>query len=170
MKKMMCAVLSLGAAEILSSAAIAQERPMKGPADRGNFPPQGGMMPHHGKGFLFGDPEKMQKTLGLSDDQVDRIAEINDQFRKEHAAVMDKIGPKARELRKLLRAEPVDLDKARAVLKEIADFQVESRLIRIRHWLAIEKVLNADQKQKLKESRPMMGPMMQGPDRDEPLD
>ena len=66
--------------------------------------------------------------------------------------------------------EPVDLDKARAVLKEIADFQVESRLIRIRHWLAIEKLLNADQKQKLKESRPMMGPMMQGPDRDEPLD
>lgn len=170
MKKMMCAVLALSAVALLSSAAFAQERPMKGPGDKENFGPRGGMMQHHGKGVIFGDPERMQKTLGLTDDQVDKIAEINDQFRKEHAAVMDKISPKARELRKLLRAENIDLDKARAVLKEISDFQVESRLIRIRHWLAIEKVLNPDQKQKLKESRPMMGPMMQGPDRDDPLD
>lgn len=170
MKKMICAVLALSAAAFLSSAVYAQERPMQRPGDRESFGPRGGMMPHHGKGFLFGDPARMQKTLGLSDEQVDRIAEINDQFRREHAAVMDRISPKARELRKLLRAEPVDLDRAKTVLKEIADLQVESRLIRIRHWLAIEKVLNPDQKQKLKESRPMMGPMMRGPDCEDPLD
>ena len=164
MKKMVVMVLAAGFAACMSAQAFSQERPSKDPVmGRGMGHPRG-MMEHHGKGFLFGDPDRMQKLLGLTDEQVDRIAEINDQFRKEHAAVMDKIGPKARALRKVLRAENVDLDKARALLKEIGDFQVESRIIRIRHWLEIEKLLNPEQRRKLRDERPCMdGPMMKGP-------
>ena len=165
MKKIMMMVLAAGFAACMSAQAFSQERPSKDPVmgEHGMGHPRG-MMGHQGKGFLFGDPERMQKLLGLTDEQVDRIAEINDQFRKEHAAVMDKIGPKARALRKVLRAETVDLDKARALLKEIGDFQVENRIIRIRHWLEIEKLLNPEQRKKLRDARPGMdAPMMKGP-------
>ena len=159
------------AAVLAAPAVFAQEHRYDGGRDDGAGPgmmreggPRHGMMDRGGKGPLFGDPERMQKALGLSEDQMDKIADINDRIRKEHRAVMDKIEPKSRQLRKVLRAENVDLEKTRALLKEIGDLQVESRMIMIRHRLEIEKVLNAEQRAKLRDMRPeMAGPMMKAP-------
>lgn len=165
MKKILLCSLAVCAFALLSTAAFSQDRGSMGPGmnERG-MGHRGAMMGHHGKGFIFGDPERLQSILGLSDDQVDQIAQMNEKFRKEHRAVMDKIEPKGRELKKILRAENVDLDRARALLKEIGEYQVESRMIMIRHRLELEKLLSADQRKKLRESRPdMAGPMMQGP-------
>jgi Spy/CpxP family protein refolding chaperone len=164
MKKILLCSLAVCACVLLSTAAFSQDRgPMGSGMNEGGMRHHGGMMGQHGKGFLWGDPERLQKILGLSDDQVDQIADLNEKMMKEHRAIMDKISPKGRELKKVLRAENVDLDKARALLKEIGEYQVESRMIMIRHRLELEKLLTADQRKKLRESRPdMAGPMMQG--------
>jgi Spy/CpxP family protein refolding chaperone len=168
-------IISAGLVVLLAGTAVfAQERPKPDGSDNGpgqgmmrDGGPRPGMMERGGKGPLFGDPERMQKVLGLTEDQMDRIADINEKVKMEHRAVMDKIEPKARQLRKILRAEEVDLEKTRTLLKEIGDLQVESRMIMIRHRLEIEKVLNAEQRAKLRDMRPeMAGPMMRGPEPD----
>ncbi len=59
-------------------------------------------------------------------------------------------------LKALLLEENVDLGQVRRALKEIADLQVEVRMLRITHRIEIEKVLTADQRAKLRSERESM--------------
>ncbi|MBN2160991.1 MAG: periplasmic heavy metal sensor [Spirochaetes bacterium] len=102
---------------------------------------------------IFGDPVWMKKELGLNDDQVKKIAEINKKHQLESLDYREKLAPKNIQLKKLLLEENVNMGKVRALLKEIADIRVEMQVLRIEHRLAIEKVLTADQKEKMRSFR-----------------
>ncbi|TAL33455.1 MAG: periplasmic heavy metal sensor [Spirochaetes bacterium] len=138
---------------------------------RGMGPRDGmGMGPGEGRGMgprhFFGDPAYIKEQLGLSDDQVNKIDAINTEHRKQMLTIREQLEPRRIRLEKMLLEENVDLSQVRAVLKEIADLQVELRLLRIKHHIAIEKVLTADQRAKLRAEREAMR-MHHPPDRDD---
>lgn len=105
---------------------------------------------HRGMESAMFNPDFLQERLGLTDDQVDRINAINDRFRKERQAVMEKIRPGERALRKILRAETPDADKAQPIVNELAGLHAQMRMIGIRHHIEIDKVLTADQRTKMR--------------------
>ena len=55
-----------------------------------------------GCGPFYGDPARMKTTLGLSDDQVNKIAAINQEYKKKFLDYKEKLAPKHVQLRKLL--------------------------------------------------------------------
>jgi hypothetical protein len=59
-------------------------------------------------------------------------------------------------LKKLLLEEQVDLNAVHDYLKKIGDLQVEVRMLRIRQWLDIEKVLTPEQRLRVKSERSFM--------------
>jgi Spy/CpxP family protein refolding chaperone len=127
-----------------------------GPGGKG--PGKGSKMERHhgpmGGHMLFGDVERMQERLGLSDEQVKQISAINMKFRKEHLAIDEKMEPKRLEMRTVLRADVVDLKKAEALLRETSEFHVQKQLLMIRHRIEIEQVLTPEQKKKARTERP----------------
>ncbi|MBN2080407.1 MAG: Spy/CpxP family protein refolding chaperone [Spirochaetes bacterium] len=102
-------------------------------------------------GPLFGDPVRMQKELGLTDEQVKQIAEINREYQKKMLDEKETLAPKHVRLRKLLIEDKVDLGKVRALLKEIGEHRVELHMLRIQHRLAIESKLTDEQKAKVRQ-------------------
>lgn len=111
----------------------------------------------HRKGRIYGDPEVLKKKLGLSDEQVNKISEINLKYKKNLMEHKEKIAPKRIRLQRMLLDENVDLKKVRSLLKEISNLQVEVRMERIKQRLEIEKVLTPSQRTKLRNSRTKMG-------------
>ncbi len=138
---------------VMAQAAVYAQRDGRGPG-RGDCPRDGKMrgamkgdMPC---GPLFGNPARFQKELGLSDDQIKKIAEINKQHRQKMLDYREKMAPKNIQMKKLLLEDQVDLAKVRALLKEVSDYRVELHMLRIQHRLDIEKVLTTEQRAKMK--------------------
>lgn len=115
--------------------------------------PQG--YPMHMKGPIFGDIERLKKELELSENQVDKIVEINTQYEKKMLDVREKLTPKLVQLKKLLLEDEVDINAVRAKLKEIGDLRIELHILRIQHVMDIEKQLNKEQLKKLKAYKKM---------------
>jgi len=129
----------------------------------------GGMEGHgrmHGDGgtMFFGDPDAMKATLGLTDEQVDKIGKINNEYRKKLLKIRDDLEPKRIKLHGLLTEDNINLKDVRYLLEEISKFEVEIRLLRINQVLDIEKILSPDQKKQLRNSmRRMMGNLYRQP-------
>jgi len=102
------------------------------------------------KGPIFGDVERLKQELGLSDAQVDKIIAINKQYGMKMLDIREKLAPNVIQLKKLLLQDDVDINAVRAKLKEIADLRVELHLLRIQHVIDIEKQLNKEQLNKLR--------------------
>lgn len=107
----------------------------------------------HRRGPFFGNIQRMKDHLSLSDAQVSKIEKINLRFKKAHLSLKEKMVPKKIRIRRLLLEENVDLKKVKVLLRNIADVEVELRYLKIRHRVAIEKVLTPDQKRKLRSER-----------------
>lgn len=114
-------------------------------SDGGDNPPP----PMGGHGMMFGDKRIFEK-LNLSDEQMDKIEDINDKYLTEHIKIREKMRPKMKALRAVLEKDPVDIEKARTILKEISELQVESRILMIRQRIEIDSVLTKDQKEKMR--------------------
>ena len=162
MKKSMKLITAVAAVFLLAQPSLFAER--------------GGHMSDDGRGHekrcmkerggpLFGDPGRMQKDLGLTDAQMKRIAEINRDHEKKMLDYREKLAPKEIHLERLLLEDSVDMDKVRALLREISDLRMELQLRRIHPRLEIEKVLTPEQKSKMKQHRKhrMMKPGGPGP-------
>lgn len=107
------------------------------------------------KGPIFGDVQRLKQELGLSDAQVDKIVEINNQYEKRMLDIREKLAPKMVQLKKLLLEDEVDINAVRAKLKEIGDLRIELHILRIQHVMDIEKQLSKDQLKKLKAYKQM---------------
>jgi len=169
MRKITGLLISAAAVLMISQSSLYAER--------------GGPMPGGKKGFVkeqggrvFGDPARMQKDLGLSDDQVKKIADINRNHEKKMLDYREKLSPKKIQLRRLLLDDAVDMAGVRSLVKEISELRAELQILRIQHRLDIEKVLTPEQKAKMRQHRKHMmknkdfgpkghGPMGPGPDR-----
>ncbi|MCU0845136.1 MAG: Spy/CpxP family protein refolding chaperone [Spirochaetes bacterium] len=134
-------------------ALYAQKGDRAGHGDRHHKGMKGDGTMMDGHGFFYGDPARMKTTLGLSDDQVNKIAAINLDYKKRFLDYREKMSPRHIQLKKLLLEDSVDINAARKVLKELADLQVETRVLRIQHRLDIEKLLTAEQKTKLRSEK-----------------
>ena len=145
-KNLMIAIILLAC--FSASGLLAQGRGMRGPGMMGE-----GMGPHDRGDFnpyFFGVPDEMKKNLDLSDSQVEAITQKNEEIKNEHLRLRDLIRPKIRQLRAILLKDDVNIDQVRTMLKEISDIEIEIRLLKIKHRLAIEKILTPDQKNKMK--------------------
>jgi Spy/CpxP family protein refolding chaperone len=103
----------------------------------------------HSEG-LFGDPVRIYKKLGLSDEQVKNIVAINKEYAKKVLNYREKLAPKHIQLKKMFLEDNVDIDKVKSLLKEIADLRVDLHVLRIQQWLDIEKLLTPEQKAKIR--------------------
>ena len=104
-----------------------------------------------GPGMHFDDPGFMKNELGLSDEQINAVGRINQDFHNRMLQLRKKIAPERDHLRDLLRAEPVDTAEVKKILQNIGSLQTEIRYQMILHRLDIEKVLTAEQRKKLRE-------------------
>lgn len=150
MRKGIQLILAAAVAVALAQPALYAQKGKKQAAARDD---RGKICMHEKGGPIFGDPERMKKDLGLTDDQVKKIAEINKEHQKKKLDYREKLAPKNIQLKKLLIEDTVDMGKVRALLGEISDLRVEMQVLRIEHRLAIEKVLTAEQKAKMRSFR-----------------
>ena len=146
MRKITGLLISAAAVLLISQASLYAERvgPMSGGEKK--------CMKEHG-GPIFGDPARMQKDLGLTDEQVKKMADINRSHERKMLDYREKLAPKSIQLKKLLLDDVVDMAKVRSLVKEISDLRAELQILRIQHRLEIEKVLTPEQKAKMKQHR-----------------
>ena len=144
--------LLISAAVVLLIAQPSLYAESGGPKPGGEKKCEKRCMKEHG-GPVFGDPARMQKELGLTGEQVKKIAEINKNHQKKMLDYREKLAPKNIQLKKLLLDDNVDIDSVRSLVKEISDLRAELQILRIQHRLEIEKVLTPEQKAKMKQHR-----------------
>ena len=111
---------------------------------------------HHKKMF-FGNTEKMKKKLELTDSQVNKIEKINIKFKRKFLKNKEAIAPKRIRLKRLLLEDEINLKKVRSLLREMSDVKINLRMSRIRHRIAIEKVLTPEQKRKHRKQKRRKG-------------
>jgi len=118
---------------------------------------------HGGSGpMFFGDPDAMKTKLGLTDEQVDKISKVNDEYRKKLLKVRNDIDPKMKKFHELLEEENINLKEVRSLLDEISHLEVEVRMLRINQALDITKILTPDQRKQLRNlMKRMMGNLYQ---------
>lgn len=104
--------------------------------------------------LFFGNPDRLKQELGLTDQQIAKIEQINLEYRKRMLEQREKLEPKKVQLERVLLDENVNLQQVRTLLREMADIRIEIHMIKIMHRLDIEKVLTQEQKAKLKAMRP----------------
>lgn len=142
---------------VLALPVLAQ-RPGRGHRGRrghhGNRRPFGALSvgPHlrGGIGALFRHPKLVQKELKVTKKQVAKIQKINLQFMKQRIELQKKIVPQKLELTKLLLEEKVALGKVKKTLNTISGLLVQFQMLKLRHRLAVEKVLTKGQRAALR--------------------
>ena len=102
------------------------------------------------RGLCYGDPQFLREELNLSGEQIEKVAGINERFRKERETWYKTLKPGKDELKKLLLAENINYDEVRKKLKEISDIEIELKILQIKHRLELQKVLTPEQLDKLK--------------------
>jgi len=129
------------------------------PGAEGGGKMEGRQRMHSGGGpMFFGDPEAIKVKLGLTDEQVDKISKINDEYRKKLLKVREDIEPKMKKFYSLLEEENINLKDVRSLLEEISRLEVEVRMLRINQALDITNILNPDQRKQLRNlMKRMMG-------------
>ncbi len=95
----------------------------------------------------------LPSELQLSNDQLEKINGINNQYKQVQVKHAQVIQPVELKIEELLLKDTVDYDQVRGLLSQCAPEKVEVRLDMIRHQRAVESVLTAEQRAKLKELR-----------------
>jgi Spy/CpxP family protein refolding chaperone len=142
MKKIMI-TLMLAAVTLTGTGLFAQGREWRD----GPPPP-----PEEGDSFFhrcFGDRGFLRNNLQLSDEQIEKVAGINENFRKRHDELRERMRPRRIELKALLLAEKIDFDSVRKKLREISEIEVELKIIQIQHRLSLQEILTPEQKKQL---------------------
>ncbi|MEO6590117.1 MAG: periplasmic heavy metal sensor [Pyrinomonadaceae bacterium] len=93
------------------------------------------------------------RELGLSQEQVSQIREINQSNRQNIRAAQQKVGDARIKLDQAIYAEKVDESSVQIRLREFQDAQAEIAKIRAVTEFAIRKVLTADQLLRFRELR-----------------
>ncbi len=119
------------------------------------FAGPGHRMMHNKRSHLFHDMLFLKEKLDLSDAQVDKLAELNQDFQKKLLDLRQKIRPLRRQLGEyLLKADNrLDRDKVKKLLTAISQVEVEIRLMMIQHHFDIERLLTQKQRDILRKQR-----------------
>ena len=119
------------------------------------FGPPGRHHRRHGRrhSLLFGDRKFLKERLKLSESQIDKMSKINIRFKKRHLALREKLAPLKIRLRRMLLENEINIRDIRRQLKKISNIKIEIKILRIKHRLAIEKILTPKQRRILKDER-----------------
>lgn len=153
------------------------------PPDSG-MPPQGkalrpGMGPGMGPGMRIGmgmyhkapfglwRNSKMVADLGLTEEQVAQLKEADFSFREKELKLKSELALLHLQMEKAFCTEPLDEAAITTLAQKIADLKGKRFILNIESRLAFEKLLSADQLQKLKAGFPApradnMGPPHHG--------
>jgi Heavy-metal resistance len=92
-----------------------------------------------------------REKLGLSSDQVKKLEQLKTEFQKESIRRDADARVAEMDLKSLLEAQPVDMAKVEAKIREIERSRADIRLARIRAIEKAKELLTADQRKKLQE-------------------
>ncbi|MDQ1327732.1 MAG: hypothetical protein QG641_1015 [Candidatus Poribacteria bacterium] len=130
------------------------------PHFRHPFPPQERMghrhfppmehAPHEFDFFLI-----LAGELSFSDEQVKKLQSIKNECEKSKIMIRARIKIGELELQELLNQSEIDLDKVDAKIKEIGGMKIESDINDVHSIINAKAVLTQEQKEKLKNLRPI---------------
>jgi Spy/CpxP family protein refolding chaperone len=92
-----------------------------------------------------------RERLGLSSEQAKRLEQLRDDFQKESIRKEADLRVAEMDLNSLLEAQPVDLSKVDAKVREIERLRADLRLARIRAVEKGKEQLTPDQRKKLQD-------------------
>lgn len=92
-----------------------------------------------------------REKLGLSSDQVKRLEQLKTEFQKESIRRDADARVAEMDLKSLLEAQPVDMAKVEAKIRDIERSRADIRLARIRTIEKAKELLTADQRKKFQE-------------------
>ena len=107
----------------------------------------------HGPGGRHGDPVRLQRQLGLSDDQTAQLRKLFAEQRKQAIRRHADMQIARVELDEALAAATVDEGVVNARAKALADLQAAAVQARVQQRLAMRKVLTPEQAQKMQQLR-----------------
>ena len=134
--------------------ALAQAR-----QGRGNLPPAGGSGDEMGAQWMRLGP-KIAKELGLSQDQIQQLKQLRDQFKATTEQARTDLQTKRQEMVKLWAADEPNAATIKSLAAEMDGPRAQVRDAAIDHGVAALKVLTPDQRAKLREmikNRPRTG-------------
>ncbi len=148
----------------------AQERPDDADGQQRRHKEYGEKKHHRGKNkkhrkMFFSDIRYLKEELNLSDIQIEKVEQINIAHRDELKKYRLMLRPEKQKLRVLLLKEQVNLNAVEIQLQKIADIKVKIRITRIKHRLAIEKILTPEQREKHRQERKKRRKKRRGYDR-----
>lgn len=161
MKRVFLALALTGLTGLAAASASGQEGHPRPPHSGGMSEGMGGMM---GGMMMGGGPEaerpwislalQNRDQLGLTADQVAQLEALRGEFQKEAIRRQADIRVAETELAELLRADPVDLTKVEAKLRQIETLRADLRLSRIRALEKGKALLTPEQWKKLMAAGP----------------
>ncbi|MCS6985717.1 MAG: periplasmic heavy metal sensor [Leptospiraceae bacterium] len=96
------------------------------------------------------DIEVLQKKLQLSEEQVKKLKEVNNRFHEKALHLHKSLRNLKKQMDEILESDVIDRAKAQMVVTDIHEKKKELHLLRLDHRLAIEELLNAEQKSKFR--------------------
>jgi hypothetical protein len=81
-----------------------------------------------------------EPAQAISDEQMKKMAELDRSFEMQRLDIKEKLAPKHIQLQKLLLADEVDMNKVKALLKEIAGLKADLEILNIQHRIEADKL------------------------------
>lgn len=107
----------------------------------------------HGKGF--GSPlERMADRLKLSDEQLKQVRAIEDKYRPEKRKLADQMRDTRKDLRAVMHADSIDQGKVKKLAQKMGSLKTEKIILRGKKHAEINKVLNKEQREQMRQWRP----------------
>lgn len=94
---------------------------------------------------------KLSEKLGLSKEQRDKIKEIVFDMEKKAENLRSQIRIKEIELKEIIMEDKPDLKKLESKIKEIGNLNTELRILKVKEFFEVKKILNEEQWEKFKE-------------------
>lgn len=103
----------------------------------------------YGLGLRWATPEVLKQQIGLTDEQVKKIAELRTEHLNKVSKLATELAAKRAELRALWLAEKPDENRIRELTEQIAKLQAELATERTNFQLEVRKILTPEQLSKL---------------------
>ena len=118
---------------------------------------------HHGKGYGMGDKpgfgcniwrnQKLVQDLGLSDEQINKLKDMDYTHREKQMALGSQIAALQLQMDKAFSSETVDDGTVRDLAKKIAGLRGEKYVQKMESNLSVRKILTSDQIKKMDQYR-----------------
>lgn len=138
---------------------------MRGMMGNGKCPMCGQMMnqdmPMKKYGMIVNKLPTMQQQLSLTDDQVNKLYDLQATFKKQQIDFQSELRKKQMTLKSLL-ADNASASQVEKQMKDCADTKISMKVAAYETAGKMKAVLNSDQKEQLKNMMMQSGGMMQG--------